>query len=412
MSGETLGTVLALKVIAFDYSVLLKQDATTLAQLKHLLQTLKSLDLRICVFSTHGRSINSALHEEGLPSADRVVTQSMVGVPKGSHKWIEETARLMGINRYEIMYVGDQDRDFWTASNAAIFYLHAGWTGPVPEPGHDISIPWVDTPEKILKFVSHFLLQPPRWSYVLDVESEGVHLRCLADAGIILPKDGVPSTFRLQRVLSDEQDIRVGGRRSQTLLIMHALSSLSLEGLIPRNPVIAIYPSSKPGRTSDVIESFLLPASRFFHAYYKRDLLLRGVGAPNTSDERARGRGHLISFLTQSNTVCLNPDYEQLLQDNTIIVFDDFTTSGRSLEWARNLLYAAGAAQVILLTIGKYRYNHDVYVPTGELATPFEIHEYEHSDFSRRSYYMDQYDSNGEVLKRSFELWKAGEPYL
>lgn len=219
-------------------------------------------------------------------------------------------------------------------------------------------------------------------------------------------------SFRLQDVLSSERDIRVGNRPAQTLLVMHALSSLSLEGLIPRNPVIAIYPSSKPGRTSDVIESFLRPASKLFHAYYKRDLLVRGVEAINTSDARAQGNGHLVSFLTQANTVHVNPEYEDLIRDNTIILFDDFTTTGRSLEWARNLLYAAGASRVVLLTIGKYRWDHDIYVPAGELASPFEIHQYEESDFSYSSRRMEQHFHNSEVLKESFELWKKDEPYL
>ncbi len=206
--------------------------------------------------------------------------------------------------------------------------------------------------------------------------------------------------------------IKVGNQKAQTLLVLHALSSLSLEGIFPRNSVIGIYPSSKPDTVSEVIESFLKPISSAFHAYYKRDLLLRAIEAPNTSDVRAARKHHLISFLTQSNTVCLNPEYESLVRGKTIIIFDDFTTTGRSLEWARNLLYAAGATEVVLLTIGKYRYEHDVYVPNGELASPFKIHEYDHRDFSRTPHRMHQHSGNGEVLKESFELWKEGEPYL
>lgn len=400
-----------LKAVAFDYSVLLGQDTSLKDELRGLIEALKERGQRICVFSTYRRNINGALDKAGLPNVDRLVTQSDVGVPRGSHKWIEEAARQLGIETHEMMYVGDEARDFWTANNAAVFYLHAGWTGPAPAPD-GIEVPRVSAPHDVLRFVSHFLIRPPRWTYTLDVESRGVHLRCLADAGIVLPRTGGSGSFRLQDVLSSERDIRVGNRPAQTLLVMHALSSLSLEGLIPRNPVIAIYPSSKPGRTSDVIESFLRPASKFFHAYYKRDLLVRGVEAINTSDVRAANKGHLVSFLTQANTVHVNPEYEDLIRDNTIILFDDFTTTGRSLEWARNLLYAAGASRVVLLTIGKYRWDHDIYVPAGELASPFEIHEYEESDFSYSSRRMEQHFHNSEVLKESFELWKQGEPYL
>lgn len=400
---------MSLKAVAFDYSVLLGQDEAVSEELQRLLKGLKALGQQICVFSTHRRDIDGDLRNAGLPPADRMVTQSMAGARKGSHKWIEEAARQLGIETHELMYVGDEDRDFWTASNAAVFYLHAGWCGPVPEPGSGIEIPRVNAPRGVLRFVSHFLIRPPRWTYVLDVASEGLHLRCLADAGIVLPRSGGSGRFKLQDVLSSERDIRVGNQRAQTLLVLHALSSLSLEGLIPRNPVIAIYPSSKPGETSDVIESFLRPASKSFHAYYKRDLLLRRVEALNTSDVRAAGKGHLVSFLTQANTVCVNPEHEQLIRDKTVIMFDDFTTTGRSLEWARILLYAAGATRVILLTIGKYRFDHDVYVHTGELGSPFEIHEYDQKDFSYVSHRMEQHFHNGEILKESFELWKKGE---
>ena len=41
-------------------------------------------------------------------------------------------------------------------------------------------------------------------------------------------------------------------------------------------------------------------------------------------------------------------------KDRTVLVFDDFTSTGRTLDWARNLLYAAGASRVVLLTVGKY----------------------------------------------------------
>lgn len=403
---------MALKAVAFDYSVLLGQNEKVTEELRHLIEQLKALDQKICVFSTHDRNINGALQKAGLPPVDHVVTESIVGIAKGSHKWIESATRLLGIDSYELMYVGDEARDFWTASNAAVFYLHAGWAGRVPEPGYEIAIPRVKTPRGILRFASHFLLHPPRWAYTLDVEEYGVKLRCLADAGISLPRSRGVGSFRLQDVLSHNMNIKVGNQNAQTLLVLHALSSLSLEGLFPRNSVIGIYPSSQPGMVSEVIESFLKPISSAFHAYYKRDLLIRAIEAPNTSDVRAAKKHHLISFLTQANTVCLNPEYESLARDKTIIVFDDFTTTGRSLEWARNLLYAAGAAQVVLLTIGKYRYNHDVYIPNGELASPFEIHEYDHSDFSRVSRRVRQHDHTGKVLKESFKLWITGEPYL
>jgi predicted amidophosphoribosyltransferase len=53
----------------------------------------------------------------------------------------------------------------------------------------------------------------------------------------------------------------------------------------------------------------------------------------------------------QTNTVRVNPARRniQSRDDRNVVVFDDFTTTGISLEWARNLLYAAGAGRVVIM---------------------------------------------------------------
>ncbi|MFJ9847653.1 hypothetical protein ACIRYZ_46025, partial [Kitasatospora sp. NPDC101155] len=61
---------------------------------------------------------------------------------------------------------------------------------------------------------------------------------------------------------------------------------------------------------------------------------------------------------------------------------DDFTTAGMSLEWARILLTKAGAAQVIGLTIGKYRKPHTFYIPRpGVVIDPYTTNKVAPADF-------------------------------
>lgn len=396
-----------LKAVIFDYSVLLKNEAQILDQIRTLLEKLRAFGLRIVVFSTHERDIDDDLRSRALPTPDLFLTKRQLGVNKGSPRWVEKAAERLSLRTHQFAYVGDDELDWRTAINTPVFYMHAGWSGPVP---NEITAIVARKPVNVFRFITHFLLPPPRWEYTLDALDGQVCLRSLADASILLPATTPTGSFRLQHVLSEEREVPVRGAKAQDLLMWHALSSLYLEGLIPRNPVMVAYPSSKPGSTSPVLEPFLRPVSRLFHGYY-RDLLVRAAKAPDTSKERAQGRGGNVSFLTQTNTVCLNPDYQNLVSENTILVLDDFTTTGRSLEWARNLLYAAGASRVVLFTIGKYKYTHDVYKPRGEVVFPFTRTDYTSDQFRMRTYQMHRNEGSQHMLKTSFKHWAENKSY-
>ena len=118
-------------------------------------------------------------------------------------------------------------------------------------------------------------------------------------------------------------------------------------------------------------------------SYYREDLLERVTQAPDTSLERVkRNRGQVstadISIAAQARTVRINPKYQDKLTGKTVIVFDDFTTEGKSVEWARTLLTSAKAAQVIALTIGKYGASrHTAYqLPTGTTINPHTVSDH------------------------------------
>lgn len=400
-----------LKSVIFDHSVLLRKDAETLEQLRRLLNRLKSLQLKITVFSTHSIDVNGQLRTCSLPEADLVLTRADVGISKGSHEWVEEAARRLGIQRHQFLYVGDGEWEWKTAINAAIFYLHAGWAETPPVGAMRALV--AHRPRQVLMFATHFLLRPPRWEFALDVPEEGLNLRSLLNASAVLPSTEPASTFSLQDVLTYGRQVRVRNVPAQNLLLLHALSSLLLEGLIPRNPAVAVYPSSEPGKTSPVLQSFLELAASFFHGYFRQDLLLRAKPAPDTSLLRARGDRDKVLFTTQANTVHVNPDHRNLVEGNTVLVFDDFTSSGKSLEWARNVLYAGGAARVIGLTVGKYGYapRTEMYKPRrGVEISPYALKEYDEDLFSRRLYTMEHDTSAYEVLQASFSRYAEGKP--
>ena len=397
-----------LESVIFDHTVLLRDDANDLTQLRNLITRLKGLGLRITVFSNDPKDINRELGARSLPPADLFLTRSDIGVNKGSHRWVEEAARRLGVGRHQFLYVGDDERDWRTASNSAIFYLHAGWVGPLP-PGPPTFV--APRPQRVLMFVTHFLTRPPRWEFFLDVPDEGIHLRSLLNASARLASTEPRSWFSLQDVLTYERKIQVRNTPAQDLLILHALSSLLLEGLVPRNALFTVYPSSTPGQISPVLSAFLEPASKTFHGYFRNDLLIRAKPAPDTSILRYQKRGDEVTFLTQANTVHVNEERRSLVEGRTVLVFDDFTSSGKSLEWARQLLYGAGADRVVGLTVGKYGRKPltEVYAPNGVDIAPFALGSYKHGDFRRRLYDMNRDPSSYDVLKMSFDRYAEGK---
>jgi phosphoribosylpyrophosphate synthetase len=398
-----------LEAVIFDHSVLLRDDVETLVLLRKLLHRLKAQGLSIVVFSTHPLRIARALKTRRLPQADLLLTRNDIGKSKGSHEWVEEAARRLGIERHQFLYVGDGELDWRTAINAAIFYLHAGWAGPLP-PGTQALV--APRPPLVWIFATHFLLRPPRWEFTLDVPDRGIHLRSLLNASAELAATDPYSEFSLQDVLTYGVSVQVRSIPAQNLLMLHALSSLLLEGAIPRNPVIAVYPSSTPGRISPVLRSFLEPAAKLFHGYFKDDLLVRSKPAPDTSRLRAQDRGNEVLFQTQTNTVHVNGDHRNLVEGKTILIFDDFTTSGKSLDWARNLLYEAGAARVVGLTIGKYGYKPitEIYEPREISIAPYALGKYEDSNFRKLLYDMRHNPSAYEVVRTSFSRYTEGKP--
>jgi hypothetical protein len=111
----------------------------------------------------------------------------------------------------------------------------------------------------------------------------------------------------------------------------------------------------------------------------------------------------------------VSPEYKGKLGGKTVIVFDDFTTSGMSLDWARTLLLSAGAERVILVTFGKYAKihpaKHHCYVPQGLQINPFALRQYEHAHFRCLNLDMQSNDPGHAMTVDMFQHWQQKLPY-
>ena len=403
-----------LQAVIFDHSTIFVREANLQEEVRNLLTTLKEVGLKIGVFASDPADINNQLSTLKYPSIDLYQTrQDVGGQNKGRPIWMDAAARTLRIDKSQILYVGDEQRDYNTAANAPTYYIQACWGANSLKSGATALS--ARQPRTILLLASHFMMQPPRWAFSLDSPTHGLYIRSLLDANTSLAATN-PASFTPQHLLRDKKPVQVRGNDAAKLLGLHALSSLNSEGLVDKDSFYTCYPSSTPNNINPVLSKAVEAISKLLHGYPRLDALVRAVQAIDTSNERKiakmQGRSPNISFLDQANSVHVNPKYKDGLKDRTVIVFDDFTNTGTSLDWARNLLVAAGAAKVVLISIGKFRYSHDIYMPASQnVITPFIRKDYQLDNFNTMTQSMDVDSNATSILQHSFENLRDGKPY-
>ncbi|MER8096488.1 hypothetical protein [Streptomyces goshikiensis] len=369
----------------FDYKTLLLHPGTAEAvAARGMLEQLHAWGLRWCMFTTNPLSEHQRQHLAALdyPDPDLLVDLSHIasGKRRGSPHWVDVVTQAFALERYELLYVGYTAMDWRTAINSGVMYQHAAWAARMP--GGTTSLV-ARSPEAVTQFIATFLTSGPSWSHRLDRDNWA--LRSLLPASATLPSTSPGTTFRLQDVFTYGKPIKIDSGDARGILMLFVLANAYLEGLLPANPYFCVYPSSKKGKVSEQLQGYLDKAASLFHGYYREDLLVRTVDAPDTSLERwkaSQGRpAEEVTIATQARTVHLGERYRGKLAGKTVVIFDDFTTHGMSLEWARLLLNAAGVERIIMLTVGKYGTRHtryeligqvDPYVPNALTADDFK----------------------------------------
>jgi hypothetical protein len=356
---------MAVSAVIFDYKTLLIQPSTPEAlEACSVLQWLRGRGLRWCVFSTDPLSAaqQAAFSALGYPPPYAHIQKADIlsGKNRGSPDWIDAATVRLGVARHELLYIGCTALDWRTAINSGVLYLHAGWAAAMPPQTTSLV---AGSPADVREFMEAFLLGPSRWSFRLD--GANCTLRSLLPASAVLPSTRPGSSFKLQDVFTYARNIQIAGNDARDLLMLFVLANAYLEGLLSANAIFCVYPGSRRGTISEQLRGYLDKAASVVHGYYREDLLVRASDAPDTSLARWKasqaGTRADVSIATQATTVHLGSRYRSRLRGKTVIVFDDFTTKGMSLEWARLLLAAAGAARIILVTAGKYGTTHTRY---------------------------------------------------
>ncbi|WP_328436219.1 hypothetical protein OHA71_49365 [Streptomyces sp. NBC_00444] len=368
------------RAVAIDHKAVLRSPGRAHDGIADFLRWLDERDISFVLLTTDPVDAEAALTAAGLPApALHLSRDDIPGTPnRGSGAWLQTVAERLKLRPNQIVLVGTSELDWRTGINAGVVHVFARWANHVRNAKGMITLS-ADEPADVGELLEHFFLDEPRWAFSHDDDARSFKIRSLLPPNVRFPQ-AASRTFELQDVFTRGRTITVGTQDARDILMLCLLSSAYLDGTLPHRSLFCVYPSSSPGQVSQQLAGFLTKAKVMVGSYYREDLLERVAQAPDTSLERwKRSTGQSstadISIGAQARTVRINPKYRGKLKGKTVIVFDDFTTEGKSIEWARTLLTSAQAAQVIALTIGKYGASrHTAYqLRPGTTIDPYQV---------------------------------------
>ncbi|MET9954458.1 hypothetical protein ABZ135_23345 [Streptomyces sp. NPDC006339] len=368
------------RAVAIDYKAVLRSPGRPHDGIADFLQWLDEHDISFVLLTTDSLDAEAAMRAAGLPApALHLCRDDIPGQPaRGGAAWLLTVAERLKLRPNQLVIVGTSELDWRTGINAGVVHVFARWANHVRNAKGMITLS-ADQPADVGELLDHFLLDEPRWAFSHDDDARSFKIRSLLPPNVRFPQ-APGRTFELQDVFTRGRTITVGTQDARDILMLRLLSSAYLDGTLPHRSLFCVYPSSSPGQVSQQLAGFLTKAKVMVGSYYREDLLERTGQAPDTSLERwRRSQGKEstadISIGAQARTVRINPKYKGKLKGKSVIVFDDFTTEGKSIEWARTLLTSAKAEQVIALTIGKYGASrHTAYhLRPGTTIDPFQV---------------------------------------
>ncbi|MEU2762949.1 hypothetical protein [Streptomyces sp. NPDC007094] len=368
------------RAVVIDHKAVLRATGHAHNGIVGFLRWLNGYDISFVLLTTDPLDAQAALSAAGLPApALHLCRDDIPGRPaRGSGAWLLTIADRLKLRANQIVMVGTSEWDWRTCINAGVVHVHARWANHVRD-NKGMRTLGADQPADVGDLLQHFFLDEPRWAFSHDDDARSFKIRSLLPPSVRFPQ-AAGRTFELQDVFTRGRTITVGTQDARDTLMLRLLSSAYLDGTLPHRSLFCVYPSSSPGQVSQQLAGFLTNAKAMVGSYYREDLLERAGQAPDTSLERwRRSRGEAgtadISIGAQARTVRINPKYRGKLKGKTVVVFDDFTTEGKSIEWARTLLTSANVDQVIALTIGKYGVSrHTAYqLRSGTTIDPYKV---------------------------------------
>lgn len=331
--------------------------------MRKLISSLPELGIKLAVASNNRRSsIINSFNAANLALPEIIVTPSDVnGARKPSAEFIYKIRNLAKVELNEIAYIGDDDdTDTFCAINAGVLPLTARYSTANKSREYGL---FISNPANLEGYIRTFGKQDaPYFGWLYQNPSIGVDIRALlGDQGKLKPI--------LLSVLKEQKDQLIGTRKmsATVLFFLYFMNQLYLSGVAAQVDIATVYPGHTAGRFNQVLSAYLSRISKMFRRdRFIQDLLIRHTTAP-----KQQYQGDNRDIYNQFSTINVNGEYKAKIQNKTILVLDDFTTAGQSLETARHMLLQAGAKSVICLAIAKFRQIHTVAQIT-KSWNPFE----------------------------------------
>lgn len=396
------------QAVVFDYKAVFQAGTTPHPDMAQLLHVLKQQGVAWALLTMQPIDAAALCSAAGLPQPALHLSQDDIPGRKsrGSGLWLDQAAERLHLHKNQLVIVGTTEWDWMTGINAGVLYIHARWASVL---GRTIDALVADDPVHLYWWLDRHLLNEPEWLFALDDVERRLRVRSLFQPDETFPGTS-PTSFNLKTVFTYDQKVTVGAGSARDILMVHLLCSAYLDGSLPGRAWFCVYPSSTPGRVNDQLAEFLQVAKVMVGSYYRGDLLVRASKAIDTSMARANRQHGTVSIATQATTVHLNPKYRSAVRGKTVIVFDDFTTEGMSLDWARNLLTKAGAREVIGVTIGKYRKPYTVFTPRpGVTIDAFAPNALTPADFTTEYLAPGFGTGPGDLLRETISKLIAGD---
>lgn len=321
-------------------------------EIRNLVEALPSLGMKLAVASNDRKSsIVRHFYHAGLPLPEFIVTREDIGTPKPSPSFVYKIQELAGVQLNEMIYIGDDDNtDIFCAINARILPVAAKYSKSNKPMNYGLPI---ESPKAVLEYLSIFGRQETpyfSWSCIKSCRDTGSHIDIHALLG-----DHGGLTSILKTVLKDQKDVKIGPRKTSVkdLLFLYLVSQSYLSGLIANVDLVAVYPGHKKGSLNSTLEEYSKKMTLIFRERFIPDLILRHRDSPKSQYQKAQR-----NIFDQFRTIMINLEYTEKIRSKRILVLDDFTTYGYSLETARRMLLQSGVEHVVCLTIAKFRNSY------------------------------------------------------
>lgn len=347
------------------------------AEMRGLITGLDELGIELAVATnTMSRNqVEKVFRQAGLQAPRFIATSQELGVQKPSPRFVYHIRDQSGVALSEIAYLGDDEvTDILCAINAGVLPFAALYANPDINYG----VPVGDPNAFFRDYLTSFAGQSDPyfgWGFADKCSDTDTTIRVHALFG---DHKAIKFTRHLTSVLKDGEDTWVGGTRVKTILYHYLLNAIFLSGLRSDTDLITVYPSHEQNKLNPLLETYSGDFAMLFKKRFLTDLLIRHTDAP-----KSQYQGRMRNIYDQFQTINVNAAHGDRLQGKSILVLDDFTTTGYSLETARRMLLQAGARDVVGLAIGKWGITYSI-TNIEKSWDPFQPCDLDRSDINVR----------------------------